>query len=125
MKKLLCSIFLASASYFSFAQTINVVGVSKQLARSNNFSAYKINGNKEDCSKRYMASSSGEKIIEENVFSKLAARKGYDDSICEMQTGYICMAKVEVKGDSIVKIISVKAVKATEETLCNDIPLQP
>lgn len=124
MKKLLCSLFLLfSASVF--ASNIEIIAVTKQMARFNYLSGYKLKSSMPDCSKNYTANSEVRSAMK-NVFSKLEAKKWFDGFICEAGSGYVCIANVEIKNDgSITKVNSVKKVLAKEKMLCNEFELQP
>lgn len=124
MKKILCGA-LIFFSIASFAETVEVIGVTKQMARFDYFSSYKVNNSSADCSLNYTATSdqnSGK--IRTNVFNKLLIKKSYDGFICEAGTGYVCIATAEVSANHVTKIQSVKRVKTTAKSLCNEFDLQ-
>lgn len=124
MKKILCGMLVA-CSITSFAKTVEVIGVTKQLARADYFSSYSMIAGSVDCSKNYTATSDYETgKVANNVFDKLEARKGYSGYICEEGTGYVCIATAEVSANHVTKIKSVRRVKTAAKSLCNEFDLQ-
>lgn len=124
MKKFLCGM-LVVFSITSFAETVDVIGVTKQMARFDYFSSYKVNNSAADCSLNYTATSNeNSSKIRTNVFNKLVIKKGFDGYICEVGTGYVCIATAEVSANHVTKIKSVKRVKTAAKSLCDEFDLQ-
>lgn len=124
MKRILCGVLVA-CSITSFAKTVEIIGVTKQLARADYFSSYSMIAGNVDCSKNYTAMSDYETgKVANNVFDKLEVRKGYSGYICEEGTGYVCIATAEVSANHVTKIKSVRRVKTTAKSLCNEFDLQ-
>lgn len=124
MKRILCGMLVA-CSITSFAKTVEIIGVTKQLARADYFSSYSMIAGNVDCSKNYTAMSDYETgKVANNVFDKLEVRKGYSGYICEAGSGYVCIATAEVSANHVTKIKSVRRVKTTAQSLCNEFDLQ-